>query len=55
VVDYKVYWDKGSGNWATLAESTNNLTTFLDNFSNYITGKAYSYKVAAWNDFGVGP
>lgn len=54
-MDYKVYWDKGTNNWATLTESTNNQTTFLDNMSAYVTGKSYQFKVAAWNDFGVGP
>lgn len=55
VVDYKVYWDKGSNNWALLADSTNNLTTFLDTTSAYQTGKAYQFRIAAWNDFGIGP
>lgn len=53
-VDYKVYWDKGTGSWAVLADSTTNLTNYFDAV-NFAVGKAYQFKVAAFNDFGVGP
>jgi hypothetical protein len=51
-------YDKNSNgvNWYNLTTSTNNLTTFTDtvNFVNG-TGKNYQFKVAAFNDFGIGP
>ncbi|TNV75036.1 hypothetical protein FGO68_gene6423 [Halteria grandinella] len=55
-VDYKVYFDKSTGgtSWYTLTDTTTNLTTYTDS-SSFGVGKAYQFKVAAFNDFGVGP
>ena len=55
-VDYIVYFDKNSlgVNWFTLTPSTTNLTTYTDS-SSFTTGKNYQFKVAAFNDFGIGP
>lgn len=55
-VDYKVYFDKATGGttWSLLADSTNNLTT-LTNTVSFQVGKAYQFRVAAFNDFGIGP
>jgi hypothetical protein len=55
-VDYKVYFDKSTGgaNWYVLTDTTTNLTTYTDS-SSFTVGKAYQFKVAAFNDFGTGP
>ncbi len=55
-VDYKVYYDKNTNgaNWYTLTESTTNNTYYVEN-TLFSVGKAYQLKVAAFNDFGVGP
>lgn len=55
-VDYKVYYDKATGGttWSLLTDSTTNLTTFTNN-AVFTVGKAYQFKVAAFNDFGIGP
>jgi len=55
-VDYIVYFDKATGGatWFVLTSSTANQTTWTDS-SSWTTGKSYQFKVAAFNDFGVGP
>jgi hypothetical protein len=55
-VDYIVYFDKATGGatWSVLTSSTANQTTWTDTTS-WTTGKSYQFKVAAFNDFGVGP
>lgn len=55
-VDYKVYYDKATGGsmWVLLTDSTANLTTFTNNAA-FTIGKSYQFKVAAFNDFGIGP
>lgn len=55
-VDYKVYYDKGTNNWITLSETTSNETQYINiDPSVFPVGKSWQFKVAAWNDFGVGP
>ena len=54
-------YDKNSNgvNWYNLTTSTNNYTNYTDTitFANGTnsTGKNYQFKVAAFNDFGIGP
>lgn len=57
-VDYIIQFDRNTNgvNWFNLTTSTNSLTTFTDsaNFVN-ATGRNYLFRIAAFNDFGVGP
>lgn len=55
VVDYIVYYDKGTAgaSWYVLTTSTANMTTWTD--YGFTTGRSYQFKVAAFNDFGIGP
>lgn len=57
-VDYIVQYDKATNgvSWTTIASSTSNLTNFLNGDpGTFTTGKAYQFRVAGWNDFGIGP
>jgi hypothetical protein len=55
-VDYKINYDKASGGttWVQLIGSTNNITSYFENSSNFKTGNLYQFKIVPWNDFGNG-
>lgn len=53
-VDYRVYYDKATGTWTLLNPTTANATSYFEASANFKVGLFYSFKVQAWNDFGIG-
>lgn len=55
-VDYKIQYDKASGGstWVQLIGTTNNITSYFENSSNFKVGNLYQFKIVPWNDFGNG-
>lgn len=51
ITQYEVYWDQGTGNWASLATTS---LLFTD-VSGLTGGETYQFKVQAYNKYGNGP
>lgn len=55
-VDYRIQYDKASNGatWTQLIGTTNNVTSYFENSSNFKTGSYYQFRIVPWNDFGNG-
>lgn len=51
ITNYEVYWDKSTGDWVSLANTTS-LATMV---TNLIGGTTYKFKVRGYNKYGEGP